>query len=368
MKGKIEEKGFAEIFSLILKSDYRHSSLLTVAGGTALKTRIDHKEIRFILSDSPADSFLQYLGETRSVGEKQAAQAAGLAKKEGIRLGKAMTRMGLVGYQEMWELVKDHQRSLFQKLCVTETGEYSIQEEPEESGESITIDIPLTEAILALMRTNPPRERISDKFELAEKVYIKERHPRYPAAILPHEIHIHRLCTRYRSIDEIVSHSELSEDDTLRYLYYYYLIDSIATEKGEKPAKKYPEPAFGIISFNSYEEALTHYNIKFEMIFKILSKEIGPVALSIMSNSIDDIRDNLPVFLRHTQLDRGGRLMEKKILKKVWYHDYEHHSSEFVRGLEELLYAQIYAVRKNLGVDYENQILKWLKGTGNRNG
>ncbi|MCK5222220.1 MAG: hypothetical protein KAR14_11620, partial [Candidatus Aminicenantes bacterium] len=65
------------------------------------------------------------------------------------------------------------------------------------------------------------------------------------------------------------------------------------------------------------------------------------------------------------EIDKNGRLIDKKILKKVWYHDFENHSSEFVRGLEELLYAQIFAVKKNLGIDYENQILRWLKGTGN---
>lgn len=186
-----------------------------------------------------------------------------------------------------------------------------------------------------------------------------------PENIFPYEKHILKVCKKHRELDRIIEKSELMETDTLKYIYYYFLIDVISTEKTsvkkELGGREYNSIS---ISFSSYEEALRHYNLKFEMIFKLLSKEIGPVALSILSNSIDDIRDNLPIFLKNAEIDKNGKLVEKKILKKVWYHDFENHASDFVRGLEELLYAQIYAVKKNLGIEYENQILKWLKGTG----
>ena len=195
---------------------------------------------------------------------------------------------------------------------------------------------------------------------------ISNKNPELPADILPFEQHVLNLCIKLRNMDMILKESELKEKDTLKYIYYFYLIDVLSTEKPSKIGENLKEDYLSMnISFSSYEEALKHYNIKFEMIYKIISKEIGPVALSILSNSIDDIRDNLPVFLKGAEIDKNGKLIDKKILKKVWYHDYENHSSEFVRGLEELLYAQIFAVKKNLGIDYENQILRWLKGTGN---
>ena len=49
----------------------------------------------------------------------------------------------------------------------------------------------------------------------------------------------------------------------------------------------------------------------------------------------------------------------------MWYHDFDEHIGEFLRGLEEILYTEIYAVKKHLGVEYEQQVLKWISGIEN---
>jgi hypothetical protein len=100
------------------------------------------------------------------------------------------------------------------------------------------------------------------------------------------------------------------------------------------------------------------------MVFRVLSKEIGPIALSILQKAITRIGDNLPACLRRARLRAGGGLEEEPVLKSLWYQDFERTIGEFLRGLEEILYAQIYAVKRHLGVEVEQQILKWL----NRNG
>jgi hypothetical protein len=99
------------------------------------------------------------------------------------------------------------------------------------------------------------------------------------------------------------------------------------------------------------------------MVYKVLSKEIGPIALSLLSRAIEDIMDNLPQYFRRIKLNPNGTINEE-LLKSVWYHDFDKYAGGFLRGLEEILYAEAYMVKKHLGVDQEQQVLKWLMRTG----
>ena len=366
IKGRIPETRVPEVFSSIIKSGFEECSLLFLYNGFTKILKIKDNRIIFIDSEDPQDTFYNFLVSNSDLSESDLKKALSFSEKSRARLGKSLCELDMISYRELWKYVTDHQNQILENICDIETGEYSLYEHSDDVSENIKLDLPLSKVILHIIRNSDFTELVNEKLEIINKVFIKERQPELPDDIFRYEEHVLHLCIKYRDIDNILKNSELKESDTLKYIYYYYLIDVISTEKiGLVKGQQVKDYISVNISFSSYEEALKHYNIKFEMIYKILSKEIGPVALSILSKSIDDIRDNLPVFLKGAELDKNGKLMDKKILKKVWYHDYENHSSEFVRGLEELLYSQIFAVKKNLGVEYENQILKWLKGTGN---
>ena len=117
-------------------------------------------------------------------------------------------------------------------------------------------------------------------------------------------------------------------------------------------------------SFNSFEEALRYYNLKYEIIYKVMLKEIGPISLSLLLKAVEDIMENLPSYFQKIQLNPDGTINEELLLKSVWYHDFDQHIGDFLRGLEEILFTEIYAVKKHLGVDYEQQVLKWINGIG----
>lgn len=366
IKGRIPETRVVEVFSSIIKSGFKECNVIFLFNGFTKILKIKDNRIIFINSEDPGDTFYNFLASNSDLSESDLKEALSHSENSGARLGKSLCELDMISYVDLWKYVADHQNQILENICKIEAGEYSLYENTDDVIENIKLDIPLSKVILHLIRNSDFTEIINEKFEIINKIFIKERQPDLPDDIFRYEEHVLHLCIKYRDIDGILKKSELKESDTLKYIYYFYLIDVISTEKtGIVKGQQVKNYISVNISFSSYEEALKHYNIKFEMIYKILSKEIGPVALSILSNSIDDIRDNLPVFLKGAELDKNGKLMEKKILKKVWYHDYENHSSEFVRGLEELLYSQIFAVKKNLGIEYENQILKWLKGTGN---
>ena len=354
-----------EIFSELLKSGYTKCTLVLKNGHNHIKVFIRNNRIDFIISDAVEYGFFNFLRSKKEFDEDKLKKAEEEHLKKNIRLGKACMESGIMDYNSLWRLVREHQMSLADQIIGIDRFEYFLDLSGNENEENILLDLSLEEFILRAVRYSNIPSRYRENLEMIEKIFVS--HSRYclPDALFPFERHVYDLGVKHRDINIVLEKSELKEDDTLKYLYYYYLTGVFMKQSGEtKDGDPFRNDPSGYVSFNSYEEALRYYNIKFEMIYKILSKEIGPVAFSILTNSIEEVKSNLPVFLKSAEIDKNGRLVNKKILKKVWYHEFEKHGSDFVRGLEEILYSQIFAIKKNIGIDYENQILKWLKGTG----
>jgi len=365
MRGELAGISILEVFSTIIKKRLSQCSVRSKVNGFSKSIHIKKNRIIHVTSENPDDSFYNYLSTGSAVREPDMKKACPRGEVKGLELRRALIEHDLLTYEQLWSLVQEYQQHLLSGFSAEFTGTWEIDEETDELNENIKLDIPIEKFLLEQIRNGSAGKNAHKKFEMIEEVFFKNSQRQLPDSILPYEKHVLELCMKYRNLDRVVEKSELKNEDTLKYVYFFYLIDVLSTEKiSEPPERQAKDHLSANIFFSSYEEALKHYNLKFEMIFKILSKEIGPVAASILSKSIDDIRENLPVYLKGAEIDKNGSLIDRKILKKVWYHDYETHSSEFVRGLEELLYAQIYAVKKNLGLDYENQILKWLNGTG----
>ncbi len=369
LTGDLIDRYLIDLLSFLLKSDHDSYILSIKANKTdnlsTKKISVKKNKIIFIYSEKPEDRFIEFVKNNTDIEEKNLKKAEISSLERKIRLGKALNELGLIDYTMLWKLVYDHQKTLLDEIVGINSGEYNVDERTYESSENIRLDIPIENFILNNIRKINSEDMLNKHFSIGEKIFLIGKDPISNVELEPYEKHILELCFLYKNIDRILEKSELSKSDTLKYLHFFYLIGILSDKKNLEKQNNVSGDGLASISFSSYEEALKHYNVKYTMIYKILSKEIGPIAISILSKSIDDIRDNLPVFLKGAEIGKNGALVEKKVLKKVWYHDYETYSAEFVRGLEELLYAQIFAVKKNLGVYYENQILKWLKGIGN---
>ena len=89
------------------------------------------------------------------------------------------------------------------------------------------------------------------------------------------------------------------------------------------------------------------------------------MAHSILSDSITAILESIPPCFQNLEIRNDGRIDEKSIMKSVWYENFSENSNEFLRGLEEILYAEIYAVKRHLGKEHEKLILRWIRESGN---
>jgi len=223
LHGSLKDTTAAELLSSIIKSGFSECRLILISNGRTKRIHAKDNCIRFIYSGDSESTLFEYLKVRSDISGEDLMQARSRSEEKGDRLGKALIHMGLINYRELWEHVTAHQMELLESALVAESGEFSISEFSEESNENITLDLPIAGVILEQIRERDYSKNISSRFEMVEKVYVKNRKPALPGSILPFESHVLNLCLKYRSIERIIAESELTEADTLKYLYYLFL-------------------------------------------------------------------------------------------------------------------------------------------------
>jgi hypothetical protein len=294
--------------------------------------------------------------------------ASAYMKDNGIRFGKSLVKMKIFTYENLFHWVEEHLRWIAFSCFNIDKGEYLIDSLDLKKMENIGLNLNVLPFLVTGFRYLKNYSYIRELIESVDDIYLIKSDLISLMDLKKFELHIFNLLKTNNRVNDILAKSELSNDDTYKILYMFFLTEVISENKPgiEKDIKN----SLNIVSsprfFSSYNEALKYYNSKYEMIFKMLSKEIGPIAISILSGAIESISENLPSYLKDITINANGKLNEDQILKKVWYNDFEENLPFFLKGLEEILYAEIFAVKKNLGIDYEKQILQWINITQNK--
>jgi len=382
LEGKIEEGDIFPVFYHIYKNDL--SGILIVRYGDCEKRIfIRDRKIIFATSTRREDSFGDFLLRKQLIDRPTYNTAIQYMLKSKKRFGRALLELGLFSYDQIWTWIPNHLKAMVHSLFHIKNGSYrmSVKEEADIGIENIVLDMDMLSVLVEAAREYEAKTYMEKKFEEISNLYIWNAHAPLVnhLELKPYEIHVFDLVRRWSKLEDILSHSELLEFHTYRILYLLLVLEIISTNPNiqtpqpdsfpemENPdADIYPSHPTGRLSvFNSFDEALKYYNIRYEMIYKVMLKEIGPISISLLTRAIEDIRDNLPTYLQRVQLKPDGTIDEGLMSKALWYYDFNRHVGDFLRGLEEVLYTEIFAVKKHLGVEYEQQVLKWLKGIEN---
>lgn len=118
------------------------------------------------------------------------------------------------------------------------------------------------------------------------------------------------------------------------------------------------------ISAAELQKILITFNTKCSYIYKSVSKELGPVALNLMEKSIEDIKPNLSHHFQKIRMGADGKIDLQPVLKaKIILTDRETIQS-IIKSLNEILSAEILAVKKSLGSEFESTLIKNLEKIG----
>ncbi len=364
-EGEIKEGDIYPILYHIYKNSI--SGMLIVKAKTEnIEKRliIEDQRIVFASANSPGDSLGNYLLREEVIDKETYNKTTEYVSKNKRRFGRALMELGFLDYDQLWRCIQGHLKEIVLSLFKIKSGEYRLLVNYDQQEENIVIAWHILSVLVEGMRRFDAREHLKKRFVRIENLYVRNARLLEQLDLKPYEIHIFNLVKRESRLERILQSSELLEFDTMRILYLFLVLEIVSTEKRAADSsldrEKEEEYAAPLSTFKSFEEALKYYNMKYELIFKALSKEIGPIAMSILSRAVEDIMENLPSCLQKIKLNSDGSVNEELILKTLWYHDFDKNIAEFLKGLEEILYAEIYTVKKHLGEEFEQQILKWM--------
>jgi len=373
-QGGLKEGDIYSILYYIYKNSIS-GTLVVNAENVEKKMFVENRKIVFAASNGRDDALGDYLLKSNLIDKDIYHKTGRYMEKNNKRFGRALIELGYFNYEQLWTWVPNHLQAIVSSFFDIKSGTYRIVTDIEKQEENIVLDMDILSVIVEGMRRFESKSFLVKKFADIEHLYITDSRNMTQLDLKPYEIHVFDLVRIGAQMKDILKRSELLEFDTLRLLYLFLILEIISPQKDAKtkektgisPGKETWIESKGInaSTFNSFEEALRYYNMKYEIIYKVMLKEIGPISLSLLLKAVEDIRENLPSYFQKIQLNPDGTINEELILKSMWYHDFDEHIGEFLRGLEEILYTEIYAVKKHLGVEHEQQVLKWINGIGN---
>jgi len=112
------------------------------------------------------------------------------------------------------------------------------------------------------------------------------------------------------------------------------------------------------------ERSLAQFNEKANFIYRYVAKQLGPVAFNLLEKSYREVQDYLdPIFL-NLEIKPDGSF-EPRAMLRISLNSLEPVQKKiFLRGFDEILAAEMLLVKKTLGNQHEENLIKLLARSG----
>jgi hypothetical protein len=90
-------------------------------------------------------------------------------------------------------------------------------------------------------------------------------------------------------------------------------------------------------------------------------REVGPIAESVLAKYLGSVRQARPEILQDVALRSDGALEESALERNLARLPQNERRSALVEALNELLYAELLAVKRTLGPDHETALVRELR-------
>ncbi|MCX6569183.1 MAG: hypothetical protein NT147_09065 [Candidatus Aminicenantes bacterium] len=163
-----------------------------------------------------------------------------------------------------------------------------------------------------------------------------------------------------KTLAELCDASAVGDAETRRALFALLCL-GLAGTSGPKP-KTGKLPAD--MSLAGMDRLLGTFNAKCSFVFRYISKEIGPVAFSIVEKALEEVRGRLDPAFQSAELKPDGRLEIKSLLKVNANIVGDGCRRSFLRSMDEVLVAEVLAVKRTLGPTHESALVRGLDKVG----
>jgi len=308
----------------------------------------------------PAKEFIKVLVKKKIIQSAQAEKCESHAAQKKVSLMRSLVELGLLSSLRLWNLIEAFFKLSSFPLFDWPQGEYFFEPRliPQEG--RFLGNIPTIDFVLQGVR-QMRNLRFIENFLPAEDETIQVSFPYYFELLHleAHEKYLLNILQNSQNLKDVYEWSELGRKETRKILFSFLILD-IARVSEEKERKR-PIPDF---SLADSEKIWNAFNEKCSYIYKYISKELGAVALNVMAKCLEEVKPSLSPAFQKIELSSDGKISCDSALIANLNLSTEVNLKNFLRSLDEILAAEVLAVKRTLGNDHESTLVKNLEKIG----
>lgn len=354
LKGQLSQLPLPDILQH-LKSTQATGILSLVSGGARKAIYLKAGRVVFATSNLPNDRLGELLlREDKITVEDYEASIKAISK--GKRQGKVLVEMGALSPRDLWDGVQFQVQEIVHGVFQWEDGQFHFEESSLPEKERITVDLDVTKLILDGIRKVDSGGAIQARYPEGDGV-IERVAGTDPSSVLEsYEAHVMRCVDGERSVLEICRESEIGDNETLKVLYTL-----ISTGFLKVKGKKVYTLDQDFIPEDSLYSVVQSFNQMYGHIFRYMVREVGPIAENVLEKYLSGLRESRKEVFAGVKLQKDGTLDSAVIEKNLNRFPEDDRRARLVDGLNELLYAELLAVKRTLGPEHEATIIKALR-------
>ncbi len=360
MRGDLAGAPFARVLAGIGKRGLTGRLLVRGPGGD--KT-FSFERGQLVLESGSFDEpallrFLLTTGEADLIGLERVEDQV---RRSGSGLVRALAEQAGLHPARLWPALASFLMEEALSLFDREDAEYEFQETAVLAGRTLIRGIDIPDLVLEGVRRMANTGLIARHLPAADMPIRRGPAARTEGPNLAlHERYILGLLDSGTTLAELMDASDIGEEGTRRALFAFLCLD-LAGTASPKPKTWRPaadrNPA-------EIDRLFAAFNNRCSFIFKYVSKAVGPVALSIIEKSLDEVRGRLDPVFQGLELRADGRIELRSSLRVNMTIGGEDGRRSLLRSMDEILMAEVLAVKRTLGPADEAALIRSLEKMG----
>lgn len=351
LKGQLSQLPLPDILQH-LRLSASTGILSLVSGGARKALYLKSGKVVFAASNLPNDRLGEILlREGKITVEEYETSIRAISK--GKRQGKVLVEMGALAPKDLWEGVQFQVREIVYSIFQWDEGQFHFEESSLPEKERITVELEVADLVIAGIRrvdaSGPVQMRYPELDQLLERVASEP----LPAYLEAYEVHVLGLVDGERSVLEICRESEIGDNETLKLLYAF-LATAIVRVKGKKVYTLDQD----FVPEDTLVSVVNSFNQMYGYVFRYMVREVGPIAENVLEKYLNGLRDGRKEVFVGVRLLKDGTLDPATLERNLNRVNENERRGTLVDALNELLYAELLAVKRTLGSDHEANIIR----------
>ncbi len=359
MKGNLTQKLFPEILFELWSSE--SSGLLTIRkDGIEKKLVFQKGQIAVAKDVYPEEIFLKFLQKRNLLNASSIRVYESYSAKNRCSLLQSLHQLSPLPFSQIWTLLEEFVTQDYLPLFDWSVGTYEFDAGQISHQKDILFLISTLDFILQgirqmgnldLLQTRLPGNK--ENIQILSPGYLEQ------LKLIPPEKYIWNLIKTEKALHNIYETSALGKKASQRVIFALFSLGLITFAQEKMSEASLPQ--YSQISSHKIWDA---FNTKFSYIYKYISKELGPVAFNLMEKSLEEIRPHLSSLLRKIKFNSEGKIAMDSNLKTSLTYANGETKMNLLKDLNEILMAEVLAVKKNLGREQEAILINNLEKIG----